>query len=186
MIHFLPNPAHSTKVSAPLSSLSCVKRDFLLFGLLLIACGTVASCATALKQPSPVAVKADEIEQELETLTISYQEKEATTFFSRMHPLFKWPPFFKESVEHDFAIFSEIKMNMKISRIEIASESVKTGIYWEGNWKKSSTGLGAPPLRQSGQAIFIFSTESPPRLLEIRGESPFGVSQKSLAPADKE
>ncbi len=174
MIPFLPNPTHSTKVSILPSIL-------LLFFLALLAGGTIISCATSPKAPSPSAIQAKNIEQELSALTQLYEKKD-NQFFAHLHSLFKWPAFFKESVQHDFETFSEIKMRLKMTRLDITKENLKAGIYWEGSWETSSV----LPLQQSGQALFIFSADSPPRLLEIRGESPFGVFQKNGTPATKE
>ncbi len=178
MIPFSPNPVHSSKVTPLSSSLSYfIKKQLLLFFLLLIAAG----CATSPKQPSPTAVEANKIKHELDTLTQLYEKKD-TRFFSHMHlagvapPLFKGSALFKESIQHDFDTFSEIKMNIKITQIEIKQDAISTGIYWEGAWKMNND---APPLKQSGNALFIFSREPPSVLMEIRGESPFGVFQKN-------
>ncbi|MBI3598548.1 MAG: hypothetical protein HY201_03745 [Nitrospirae bacterium] len=141
--------------------------------------GIATSCATSPTQPSGVAIEAEKIRQELAALTALYEERN-NQFFSHLHPLLEGSAFFKESVQHDFETFSEIKMNIKITRLEIRKEDVWTSVYWEGTWKVISD---ASPLLQSGQALFIFSAESPPRLMETRGESPFGVFQKAGTPA---
>jgi len=177
MIPFLPNLEHSSKVTLLSSSLSYfIKKQSRLLFLVLI----LTSCATSLKDASSTAIESERIRQALDTLTALYEKKE-TSFFSHLHPLFKWPAFFKESVQHDFETVSEINMTIKITRLEITKEAVFTSIYWEGTWKDETPPVTVSltlPLRQSGNALFIFSTASPPLLMEIRGESPFGVFQK--------
>ncbi len=175
MIHFSPNLPHSSKVSTLSSSLSYfIQKHTLLFFLLLLTFSMTAGCATSLKPSSPSAVEAKNIRQELETLSALYQDK-TTAFFSHISPSFKGPADFKEAIQHDFDTFAKIKMNIRITRIEITKEAILTGVYWEGIWEVPEKAL---PLRQSGNALFIFSTDAPRQLIEIRGESPFGVFQK--------
>ena len=175
MIHFSPDTSHSSKVSTLSSSLSYfIQKQALLFFLLLFTFSSTIGCADSLKASSPSAFEANNIRQELETLSALYQDK-TTAFFAHIGSSFKGPVFFKESVQHDFDTFSEIKLNIKMTRIEITKEAVLTLVYWEGIWEFPEKAL---PLRQSGNALFIFSTDAPRQLIEIRGESPFGVFQK--------
>jgi hypothetical protein len=176
MFSFLTKPVHYNKLSLSASSLSylLIRRFFLSLSILWIA-AVVASCAASRQALSPVAMKAQKIELELKNLAKLYEKRDESQFFSSLHPLFKESSFSKESIQHDFKTFSEIKIGMEPTQVEITKEGVFIEVYWEGAWATNSV---SSPLRQSGHALFIFSAEDPHRLLEIRGESPFGLFQK--------
>lgn len=96
---------------------------------------------------------------------------------STLDPSFKSLPTFKEQVLRDLARFSEIKIDMKIDRVEVREGAISTAVHWDGSWK---TAPGAIPLEKKGHALFVWTTGENPLLLEIRGDPPFGVSQGGI------
>ncbi len=122
-------------------------------------------------------MKVHKVEQAIRGLAEAYEKRDETRFTLHLDPSFPDTPLFKEQVGRDFKTFSEIKMRMRISRVEVTKDAILTGVYWEGEWK---TKTGEEPLRQSGYALFSFSTDDPPRLLEGRGDVPWGMSSVGM------
>lgn len=113
------------------------------------------------------------MELKLNELVALYENKDEKQLILALGPSFQWTSFPREAVSADFETFSEIKIKVKLLQVEIKKDSMFAQIYWEGRWTQNeASGF----LSQSGNALFIFDAEGRPGLLEIRGESPFGIS----------
>jgi hypothetical protein len=151
-----------------------MKQHFFLPLFILLIGAALSSCGAHQKALSPVAMKAGKIKSVLHQLIERYEKKDENLFLSSLHPEFKGSSLSKEAILYDFRTFSEIKIRVEPTRIEIAKDLSSIEAHWEGVW----TANASPPIRQSGRALFIFSEEASPQLLEIRGESPFGLFQR--------
>jgi hypothetical protein len=151
-----------------------MKQHFFLPLFILLIGATLSSCGAHQQTLSPVAMKAGKTKLVLHQLIERYEKKDENLFLSSLHPELKGSSLSKEAISYDFRTFSEIKMRVEPTRIEIANDSAFIESYWEAVW----TANASPPIRQSGRALFIFSGEESPQLLEIRGESPFGLFQR--------
>lgn len=141
----------------------------LLGGTLLLA---LESCATEPAKPSPTAIQIDQIRQALQGITESYEKKDEKAFFEKLDPAFKNGADFKSQTLQDFKAFSQIEVHLTIDRAQIEAQAVWVAAHWGGVWK---TAAEAPPIEKKGHALFKWTSGDPPKLLEIRGDPPFGV-----------
>ncbi len=155
----------------PSSFSSSKRRNLLPFFIVALVCWE--GCASAPKPPSPVAIQVARIETALNSIAASYQKKDPSRLSLHLSPAFLGRSLLQEQIERDIATFSEIKVKMQLNRVEMTNEIVWTSIYWEGTW----TIPGKEPLMASGQALFGWNTDDPPRLLEIRGDPPWGMGR---------
>ncbi len=137
----------------------------------------LGGCATDSSKPSPVAMEVDHLQEAFLSITESYEKKDEKTFLSKLDPAFQPLTPFKNQVLHDFKNFSEAHIRLIIERIQIEPESVVVAVRWSGTWK---TADDAPALEKKGHALFRWTTGENPRLLEIRGDPPFGIFTKGL------
>jgi len=118
------------------------------------------------------------IGQVLRQIEASYRQKEEAGLLLHLDPSFQQVSLFKEQIRHDFTTFSEINVTMKIIRVDKTPSEISTSIYWEGTWKEKTGDTllppSASPLHQSGHALFLWNLDEVPRLLEIRGDAPWG------------
>jgi len=136
-----------------------------------------AGCATTPTKPSPVAEQVDRVRQALVSITESYEKKDEKKFLSSFDASFKSLPSYKEQVQKELMMFSEIDIDMKIDRVEVRAGSISTAVHWGGTWKEAP---GVPPLEKKGHALFVWTTGENPLLLEIRGDPPFGMIQGGM------
>ena len=132
----------------------------------------LAGCAAERAKPSPVSIQVGQIRQALDSITESYEKKDEKTFFEKIDPSFKNVEDFKGRAIQDFATFSQIKLELKVDRIRIEDDSIWVAARWSGAWK---TAPEAPPLEKRGNALLRWTAGEDPKLLEIRGDPPFGV-----------
>lgn len=149
-----------------------LKRRTTFLWLALFLAGPLAGCATDSKGPSAVATTVRRIDEALHSITESYEKKDEKSFFSGFDPAFKFLAPLKNQVLRDFETFSEIDVTITIDRVEIEGELISAAVHWGGVWKSSSQGR---PLEKKGHALFTWKSGEAPKLLEIRGDPPFGV-----------
>lgn len=150
----------------------CIASPAAVGALFLLLIGWFQGCATTPYKPSPIAIQVDHVRQTLAEMTASYQKKDETGFFSAIDPSLQSPSSLKEQVSKDWKTFSDLNVDIKVDRVEIQEGSITTAVHWDGVWKTAAT----PPVEKKGHALFIWTTAEPPRLLEIRGDAPFGIS----------
>jgi hypothetical protein len=159
-IHFIKKRAGSS----PLLSI-------LFFVLFWVSLHGIVGCATP-SPLSPIAMQASRVQEAVEAIRKGYEQKEETELFLYFDPSLPYIAILKTQIQNDFNRFSMIKMEMITSHIDVATHSVSAGIYWEGRWEATPQAM---PIYQSGYALFRFSNENPPTLLEIRGDLPWGI-----------
>ena len=167
---FRITPARDHRASPAFASGLLARRTR--WRLLLLVLFFFEACATTPTKPSPVAEQVDRIRQALASITESYEKKDEKKFLSTLDPSFKSLPSFKEQIQRDLTAFSEMKVDLKIDRVEVREGEISTAVHWGGTWK---TSMGAPPLEKKGHAIFVWTSGENPLLLEIRGDPPFGI-----------
>jgi hypothetical protein len=163
---------HITKYSYGLSR-SPSKHWVVLILQATLFCWGLTGCAGTPKPPSPLAAQINRVEQTLQQMTESYRNKDRAGLSHHLDPAFSHRSILEEQIQNDFDAFSEIAIKMNVVRIHSTKEATWATVYWEGVWTPV-TG-SAPPLYQSGHALFGFSKDDSPRLLEMRGDAPWGV-----------
>jgi|GEM_PF-3056661 len=139
---------------------------FILLPLLLLGCSKPAV------QSSADLTEIQELEGALTDLEGAYEKGEAPRFFSSLSPSFEEADRFRQKIESDFKNFPERHLSLVPQRIWIQQKEASVTLRWEGTWVPSAP---RSPIRQGGTALFRFMKENERfRLVEIRGESPFG------------
>ncbi len=159
---------------------SCEKGEFSLNGLpravgsllIIFVFFLFTGCATDAKKPSPVLSQTTDLRKALLEVTEAYEQKDKEAFFSRFDPSFHPLTLFKNQVNRDFEAFSGADIQVTIEQIRIEQESLVTVVRWKGSWTSVS---GEPALRKRGHAVFRWTSKPMLRLLEIKGNPPFGV-----------
>jgi len=167
-----------------LLSLLLMKRYVLFFLIALLAHISVG-CTTVSKPSSLLAVRVSQIEETLRHIEESYHKKDKEGISLHLAPSFQQADQVKEQINQDFTTFSKIKIDMKITRVDKSKKDISTAIYWEGIWHPNPQPEGGvatekvafPPLHQSGQAVLVWSLDELPKLLAIRGNTPWGIQQ---------
>lgn len=139
---------------------------------LIVLLFLLGGCATDSSKPSPVSIETDRVRQALVSITESYEKKDEKTFFSKVDPDFKSPAGFRSQVLRDFNTFSEADIRMIIDRIQIEQGSILVAVHWGGSWKLLP---GAPPIEKKGHTLFRWTSGEELRLVEIKGDPPFGI-----------
>ncbi len=139
----------------------------------IIFCWGLIGCTGTPKPPSPLALQINRVEQTLQQITESYRNKDRAGLSRYLDPAFPHRSILEEQTQNDFDAFSEITIKMNVVRAHSTKEAIWTTVYWEGVWTPITE--SAPPLHQSGHALFGFSKDDPPRLFEIRGDAPWGI-----------
>lgn len=129
-------------------------------------------CATEPAKPSPTAIQVDQIRQALQGITESYEKKDEKAFFEKLDPAFKGGADFKNRALQDFKAFSQMEVHLNIDRAQIEEQGVWVAVHWGGIWR---TAPEATPIEKKGHALFRWTSGDPPKLIEIRGDPPFGV-----------
>ncbi len=160
---------HSIKKQSASSPVS-LKPFFILFLIIGTLIGSPTGCTTIPTPPSPLAVSVSRVEQAVQTIREAYEQKDETKLLGQIDPSFPNLATLKTQIKNDFQ-FRSIKMEMRISRVDVTEEAIAAGVYWEGEW------INKEPLRQAGYAVFRFNKEASPKLLEIRGDIPWGFHE---------
>jgi len=143
--------------------------------LFLHLLGIVGGCAAVNKPASLLVSEVEKIEEALHQIEMSYRQRDETHLFPYLNASSEQTAQLKEQILQDFTAFSEIEMTMRVIRVDKTQDQIQTTIYWEGTW------LGGLPssssaLHQSGNALFIWSLDESPKLLEVRGNRPWGYA----------
>lgn len=140
--------------------------------VLLLSISLLWSCATDNKKPNPVSTKIAPVRTAISSLAESYEKKDKEAFFAELDPSSESLRSLRNRVVQDFEHFSKVDISITIDRVEIKETSLKTAVRWRGVWTE---GPNLPPLEKRGNAIFQWAATDDPKLIEIHGESPFGI-----------
>ncbi|MBN4054748.1 hypothetical protein JYT87_03475 [Nitrospira defluvii] len=143
---------------------------FVLFSLIVL-CG----CAGEQKRPSPVTKKVDGLQTVLTDIADAYGRKDTEGFLAGIDTSSQAMRSLQDRVIQDFDHFSSAVLSLAIHRVEISDKALKTTIRWKGVWTSASDLL---LLEKRGSAILFWTTSGEPKLIDVRGESPFGVFSK--------
>lgn len=155
-------------------------RSIIEFAEALILSGFLlfwGGCATQPTKPSPVSIQVDQIREALQGITESYEKKDAQAFLDHLDPSFKGSAELKNQTLQDFKVFSQMEIQLIIDRVQIEEKSIWVAAHWGGVWKTTPE---AAPLEKKGHALFRWTSGDHPKLLEIRGDPPFGVFRVGL------
>jgi len=132
----------------------------------------LAACASDTKKPSPVHTEVGQVTDTLRHLTQAYAEKKTDRFLEQLSPASKLRESLEQQIPKSFARFSEVTLSIVIERIEIKEKQLLTAVRWKGTWKKDA----ASRFEKRGHALFIWAPRKEPKLLKIKGRSPFSIS----------
>jgi len=159
-----------------LLSLSATKQTMIFF--LICVLSASVGCTTTPKPASLLVLQVSEVEEALRRIEASYRQKDAARLLSYLDTEFKQADRFKAQIHQDFTAFSEINMTMKVIRVNKTNAGILTAIHWEKTLTERADNprrLTLPsPLHQSGHALFVWSLDALPRLLDVRGDAPWG------------
>ena len=141
----------------------------LLGGMFLLWLG---GCVSEPTKPSPTATQVDQIRLALQGITESYEKKDEKAFFEKLDPAFKNAADLRNQTLQDFKAFSQMEVQWTVDRVHIEEQGIWVAAHWGGVWKTTAEG---PPLEKKGHVLFRWTSNDPPKLLEIRGDPPFGV-----------
>jgi hypothetical protein len=105
----------------------------------------------------------------LDLLKKNYEARNPSDFLSGFDPSFQNLDQITINTRDIFNQFNPITLHLYLDHIELEPASSSLVIRWDGEW----TPIAKPAIRASGNAIFRFSGEVVPHLIEIQGISPF-------------
>jgi len=79
----------------------------------------------------------------------------------------------KDDISQDIRRFGSISLSIFIDRIEIDKDLVNVSVHWKGSW-----GDGDKILKDGGSAVIIIRSGDGLKVVDIKGDSPFGISNK--------
>ncbi len=161
-------PRSSTQSHLFVSMLHCLMSVC----LLIVVSGLFWSCASEQKKPTPVTIKVGQIQKTLSELGEAYVKKDKERFFAEVDPASISMPILEDRVLGDFKHYSKAELSLRIHRVELGESTFRTSVHWKGVWKSEAD---LPVLERSGKAIFILAASEDPKLINVLGDSPFGV-----------
>ncbi len=82
-------------------------------------------------------------------------------------------PEMKNAILQDMEKFNTISLNIFIDRIVIDKDMGNVTVHWNGSWGDSKK-----TFREGGSAVIIIRYGDGLRVMDIKGESPFGITQR--------
>lgn len=79
----------------------------------------------------------------------------------------------KDAISQDMRRFGSISLSMFTDRIEVDKDLINVSVHWKGSW-----GDGDKILKDGGSAVIIIRSGDGLKVVAIKGDSPFGVSNK--------
>ncbi len=79
----------------------------------------------------------------------------------------------KDAISLDMERFSAISLNIFIDRMEVDKDLVNVSVQWDGSW-----GSDEKILREGGSAVIIIRSDGGLKVVDIKGDSPFGKSKR--------
>jgi hypothetical protein len=79
---------------------------------------------------------------------------------------------FETALRKDLETYTEAKIALTVDRVTLDTKETTVDLHWDGSWKDNQGVLH----EGRGNSVFRFTeTESGPKVLDITGDSPFGV-----------
>ena len=82
-------------------------------------------------------------------------------------------PEMKNAILQDIEKFNTISLNIFIDRIVIDKDMGNVTVHWNGSW-----GDSIKTFREGGSAVIVIRYGDGLRVMDIKGESPFGITQR--------
>ncbi len=79
----------------------------------------------------------------------------------------------KDAILQDMEKFNTISLNIFIDRIVIDKDMGNVTVHWKGSW-----GDSIKTFREGGSAVIVIRYGDGLRVMDIKGESPFGITQR--------
>jgi len=130
------------------------------------------ACATDKKKPSPIATQVSQTQKNLSSLAASYGKKDEKGFFEGLDSSADSLSLVRPRMLRDFEHFDSAEISFVLDRVEVEAGRIKTVVRWKGLWTQKP---GIPSIEKRGKAIFFWNDDSDPKMIEVRGDSPFGV-----------
>ncbi|HZX47658.1 MAG TPA: hypothetical protein VFF47_00395 [Nitrospirota bacterium] len=77
------------------------------------------------------------------------------------------------AVSQDMKRFNVISLNIFIDRIEVDKDLINVSVHWSGSWDN-----GEKISRDGGSSVIIIRSGDDLKVVDIKGDSPFGKSNK--------
>ncbi len=88
-------------------------------------------------------------------------------------------PEMKNAISHDMEKFNTISLNIFIDRIVFDKDMGNVTVHWNGSWSDSKK-----TFREGGSAVIVIRYGDGLSVMDIKGESPFGITQRLFGNKD--
>jgi hypothetical protein len=139
---------------------------------------TLSGCSKEEIKKSDNSNRIHALYHSLDLLKKNYEARNPSDFLSGFDPSFQNLDQITINTREIFNQFNPITLHLYLDHIELEPSSSSLVIRWDGEW----TPIAKPAIRASGNAIFRFTGEAVPHLIEIQGISPFipPIKEKGL------
>ena len=79
----------------------------------------------------------------------------------------------KDAISRDMSRFGSISLSIFIDRIEVDKDLINVSVHWSGSWDN-----GEKISRDGGSSVIIIRSGDDLKVVDIKGDSPFGKSNK--------
>lgn len=143
-------------------------------GWLVVLAIAVGACSSKTVQYPEDHERFRRIDQAVDSLRDTYQQKNPSGFQAVMLPLDQLEQLQRQA-EDDFDTFHTISLEFKIERIMIEGDDIDVYVHWQGVWKKDADDAG---VRQRGHARLQWVGTHSILLRGVQGDLPFGMKTK--------
>lgn len=133
----------------------------------------VAGCAHAKDNLTKEQGQNRAIFAALDAIQTAYRNKDLHAFEGYLASEGSEVPAIRSAAEHDFGSFAAISLQIWPDRVTIAGSRAEVSCHWSGDWKAAGSERA---IEREGNATLTFLDLDSPRLTEIVGDWPFGIS----------
>lgn len=171
MLSDIPSGYKSSPAVSFIEQKACAAFSFLLLAFCLLSITIISGCAGK-------SILSDDAVKIRNTVDIIYQLKELYEQHDEgMLSLFSTDYLsesgMKDAISQDMKRFSIISLNIFIDRIEVDKDLVSVSVHWS-----ASRGDGEKTFKDGGSSVIIIQSGDGLKVVGIKGNSPFGISNK--------